>query len=254
MLLNQNTHDRVVAIILGLCGGALGLVSVVSLALAHDDKHNIVPSNRVELSFGRTETYNYDPPAPGSYRLPPVKKAADGWVLDTRGRRLRLHQAMADRISVLAFIYTRCSDPQGCPLSMSLLYDLLYVGRQDPTIGSNLRLIALSFDPDHDTPEVIAEYGGEDQQTGDETPKLIFLTTESRADLKPILKAYNQPVGRKTNPADPFGPYTHQLRVFLIDRQARIRNIYSLGFLDPRLVITDVRTLLLEEHNNAAPE
>ena len=37
------------------------------------------------------------------------------------------------------------------------------------------------------------------------------------------------------------------LRVFLIDRAARIRNIYSSGTLDPRLVVADVKTLLLEE-------
>ena len=41
--------------------------------------------------------------------------------------------------------------------------------------------------------------------------------------------------------------FSHILRVFLIDPDKRIRNIYSTGMLDPRLVVTDVRTLLLEE-------
>lgn len=238
-------------LITALGGFALPTAGAPSVALAHGDEPHMVPSERVELSFGRTEDYDYDPPMPGSYRLPPIKAAGDGWVLDTHGGRLRLYQVMDGRITVLAFIYTRCSDPQGCPLSMSLLYDLLYVSRQDPAIGANLRLAALSFDPAHDTPEAIAEYAGEEQTKGAEGNQLIFLTTESRADLQPILEAYDQPIGRKPDAADPFGPYTHQLRVFLIDRQARIRNIYSLGFLDPRLVITDVRTLLLEEHGKA---
>jgi protein SCO1 len=39
----------------------------------------------------------------------------------------------------------------------------------------------------------------------------------------------------------------HILRVFLIDREGRIRNIYSSATLDPRLVLADVKTLLLEE-------
>jgi len=39
----------------------------------------------------------------------------------------------------------------------------------------------------------------------------------------------------------------HILRVFLIDRDGRIRNIYSSATLDPRLVLADVKTLLLEE-------
>ena len=58
----------------------------------------------------------------------------------------------------------------------------------------------------------------------------------------------DQPIGRKTNQdnparsADPPAP-----GVFLIDGQKEIRNIYSVGFLDPRLVMTDVRTILTEE-------
>jgi hypothetical protein len=39
----------------------------------------------------------------------------------------------------------------------------------------------------------------------------------------------------------------HILRVFLIDRDGRIRNIYSSATLDPRLDLADVKTLLLEE-------
>jgi len=33
----------------------------------------------------------------------------------------------------------------------------------------------------------------------------------------------------------------------LVARNGRIRNIYSSGALDPRLIIADVKTLLLEE-------
>jgi protein SCO1 len=36
------------------------------------------------------------------------------------------------------------------------------------------------------------------------------------------------------------------LRVFLIDAGGTVRNIYSLDFLDPNLVLGDVRTLLME--------
>jgi cytochrome oxidase Cu insertion factor (SCO1/SenC/PrrC family) len=73
-----------------------------------------------------------------------------------------------------------------------------------------------------------------------------FLTTPGEAALRPILDAYDQPVGPKTDPDDLVGPLAHQLRIFLIDGKGEVRNIYSVGFLDPRLVITDVRTLLVE--------
>ena len=128
-----------------------------------------------------------------------------------------------------------------------MLYDLQYVARNDPAIGQSLRLLALSFDVEHDTPEVMADFAAATQSEPGAPSDLMFLTTAARDDLKPILKAYDQPIGRKVDAADPYGPYNHQLRVFLIDRTGWVRNIYSLGFLDPRLVATDIRTLLLED-------
>ena len=74
-----------------------------------------------------------------------------------------------------------------------------------------------------------------------------FVTTRSQSELQPILDAYGQAVDKKQNPNDPTGPLNHTLRVFLVDAAGNIRNIYSSGTLDPRLVIADVKTLLLEE-------
>jgi protein SCO1/2 len=232
-----------------LAGGMAGLCLTAARvpAFAHDPQQHAAPEVPVELTFGRTEDYDYDPPTPGSYELPSLGAAADGILLDIDGRKRSLHGAMDGRITVLAFIYTRCSDPQGCPLSMSLFHDLYYVGEKDPAIGKALQLVTASFDPEHDTPEVLKEYMESMSDSAPDPARWLFLTAASQAALKPILAAYRQPIGRKTDLDDPFGPFAHQLRVYLIDPSLRIRNIYSLGFLDPRLVITDVRTLLLEE-------
>jgi len=217
------------------------------MVLAHGmDKHGGHEA-RPEMSFGRTETYDYDPPEPGSYDLPVIMAAGDGRVLDPAGAEHRLLEIMEGHVTILAFIYTRCMDPDGCPMSMSLLYDIEYVRGQDPDIGDNLRIIAMSFDPGHDTPEVMAEYGYGEKARASGRQDILYLTTASQTDLAPILKAYDQATGRKQNPDDLMGPLTHQLRVYLIDRRGRVRNIYSLGFMDPRLVVTDIRTLLLEE-------
>jgi hypothetical protein len=59
--------------------------------------------------------------------------------------------------------------------------------------------------------------------------------------------AYDQTVDKRPNPTDPQGPLFHILRVFLTDREARLRNIYSSCTLDSRLVLADAKTLLLEE-------
>ena len=108
-----------------------------------------------------------------------------------------------------------------------------------------MRLVSMSFDPSADTPERMAAYATIAQGRSS-AAQWHFLTTRSQGDLQPILEAYGQAVDRKKNPLDPTGPLNHTLRVFLIDRDGNIRNIYSADTLDPRLVLADVRTLLLE--------
>ena len=196
--------------------------------------------------FARDRDHDYDAPAPGSYNLPVVKVAPDGALLDSNAKSLRLRELIRGRVTVLSFIYTRCAAPNACPYATGVLSQLHRASLDDETLARSLRLVSLSFDPEYDTPERLADYAEvmRDEKLGCEWR---FATAKSQADLESVLNAYGQAVDKRQNPADPQGPLYHILRVFLIDREGRIRNIYSSGTLDPRLVLADVRTLLLEE-------
>jgi protein SCO1/2 len=194
----------------------------------------------------RDSDHDYDPPAPGSYTLPVVKNAADGALLDTDGKRINLRDLTHGRVTVMSFIYTRCAAPKACPYATGVLSQLHSVSEEDKTLAKNMRLVSISFDPEHDTPQHLAMYSEaiREAKTGCEWR---FVTAKSPAELQPVLDGYGQAVDKRPNPADPQGPLYHILRVFLIDPDGRIRNIYSSGTLDPRLVLADVKTLLLEE-------
>ena len=196
--------------------------------------------------FERTSDYDYDPPAPGSYRLPVVRAAADGEVLDARGQSLPLRQLTRGRVTVMSFIYTRCAAAKACPYATGVLRQLHRLSGDDSALADGMRLVSLSFDPANDTPERMAAYSGL-ARTEKRAADWHFLTTTSQEKLQPILSAYGQAVDKKANPLDPTGPLNHTLRVFLIDREGNIRNIYNSGTLDARLVIADVRTLLMEK-------
>lgn len=200
-----------------------------------------VPRNDVD------DDYAYLPPTPGSYRLPVVKPAADGVLLQTSSAAVNLRDLTHGRVTVLSFIYTRCAAPKACPYATSVLSQLHDLSATDRTLARNLRLVSVSFDPEHDTPQQLAAYAKNlrDEKSGG--CEWNFLTAKSREDLEPILAAYDQAVDGRADAADPQGPLYHTLRVFLIDRDGRIRNIYSSGTLDLRLIVADVRTLLLEE-------
>lgn len=191
----------------------------------------------------RPPGFDYDPPEPGSYRLPPLGEAADGEAVDETGADRSLHELMAGRIAVLSFIYTRCTDI--CPLGTALMHDLYEAAAADPTLTPVLRLITMSFDPDHDTPEVMA-LEAQSLRTGGGAD-WSFLTARDKGSLREILAAYGQRVLANPASGDAAGPLAHQLRVYVIDQNGKIRNIYSLDFLDPRLVLADIRTLALEE-------
>jgi protein SCO1/2 len=197
-----------------------------------------------ELS--RDRDHDYDAPAPGSYSLPVIKAAPDGGLLDSSGKSLTLRDLTRGRVTVLSFIYTRCAAPKACPYATGVLSQLHRISLEDEALAKRLRLVSLSFDPEYDTPQRLATYseGINGEKSGCEWR---FATAKSRAELEKILDAYGQAVDKRSNPSDPQGPLYHVLRVFLIDREGRIRNIYSAGTLDPRLVLADVKTLLLEE-------
>lgn len=196
--------------------------------------------------FPRDRDHDYDPPAPGTYQLPVIKTAPDGAIVESSGRSLRLRDLTHGRITVLSFIYTRCAAPKACPYATGVLNQLHALSADDKTLAKNLRLVSMSFDLDYDTPQHLASYSEtiRDEKSGCEW---LFATAKSRAELDSILNGYGQAVDRRSNPADPQGPLYHIMRAFLIDREGRIRNIYSSATLDPRLVLADVKTLLLEE-------
>jgi protein SCO1/2 len=196
----------------------------------------------------RSTTHDYDPPVPGSYALPVVKAAGDGEVLDQKGHAQRLHDLVHGRVTVMSFIYTRCADAAACPYATGVLMELHELSAEDKNLAQHMRLVSMSFDPAHDTPEQMSAYA----RIAEARPSAAewrFVTTSSRGKLNPILAAYGQAVDAKKNAADRMGPLNHTLRVYLIDREGRVRNIYSSGTLDVRLVLADVKTLLLEEQS-----
>ncbi len=186
----------------------------------------------------------YRAPVVGSYSLPVLGNAADGAVLDSSGTAMSLHQAFGDRIALLSFVYTTCDDVNGCPLAVAVFQKLKQRLLERPQFGSQVRLITFSFNPEHDTPEVLARYAA-----GLRPPEFDwqFMTTRSEDALKPILGAYQQPIEKEVDAAGrKTGKFSHLLRVFLIDRQQRIRNIYTVSVLHPDLVLADIETLLRE--------
>ena len=214
----------------------LAAAVVCQVVPAHDPQPEILAPGWGILS--------YEAPTPGTYRLPPIMRAVDGRVLREDASPAHLFDLMGDRLVLLSFVYTRCTDVNGCPLAKAVFHLVRARLKEHPELAETTRLLSISFDPDNDTPEAMRAYR---PQSGDDSVEWMFLTTRDRTDLQPILDGYGQYTLREYDENGVYtGEFAHLLRVYLIDRERQVRNIYSTGFLHPDILINDLETLLLE--------
>lgn len=217
--------------------------STVSLV----NKRSLSFSQPFSQFFKQSDEYQFEAPVVGSYQLPSIKTAPSGFVLTHEGQKKSLSKLLKGKVSLVSFVYLLCSDENGCPLALSTLFDIYDVSQKIPGLKDKVQLMTISFDPERDTTEAIASFAYP-MLTDKEASKKInwhVLTTEKMADLNPILKGFGQVVNRSGDGDMLF----HLLRLFLVDAQGNIRNIYGLGMVDPRLIMADVETLLKEEEH-----
>jgi cytochrome c peroxidase len=185
----------------------------------------------------------YEAPPAGSYALPVIDRVADHGLLDSSGAPTSLAALKGDRLAVVAFVYTTCAEAAGCPLAEAIMQRLDRRLADDPALAQQVRLLTISFDPERDTPARMATTRAAFAPKTD----WAFLTTAGDAQLAPLLDDFGQPVAKLTYEDGTWtGLYRHVLKVFVLDGQNRIRNIYSTGLMNPELVMNDVRTLAAE--------
>ena len=192
-------------------------------------------------------TADFVPPAPGTYSLPPIQPAPEGEVLDGRGRARALSEFTRGKLTLVGLVYTRCADPDGCPRATWAFSAVRGALQERPDLAARVRLVTLSFDPAHDTPRRLADYARRMGATRP-GPEWHFLTTRSRAALEPILEGFGQDLrvaaGSKAKPGTE--EFTHTLKVFLLDANGAVREIYATAYLVPAVIVNDLETLARE--------
>jgi protein SCO1/2 len=78
-------------------------------------------------------------------------------LIDQNGKRIHL-SAFRGNALLVTFIYTRCPFPDFCPLVSKNFAHVYAETQSNPKLRAHLRLLSVSFDPDHDTPEALRAY------------------------------------------------------------------------------------------------
>jgi cytochrome oxidase Cu insertion factor (SCO1/SenC/PrrC family) len=192
---------------------------------------------------------DFIPPPPGSYTLHRIMAAPEGRVLGIDGRAQPLSRYTRGQITLLGFIYTTCTDPEGCPLAYRVFDALKEAIAATPSLHGKVRFVTLSFDPARDSPDVMQKYAGSRAVEKEGGLRWFFLTTASARELLPLVEGFGQDVRITFDRSSgrPRRELSHVLKVFLIDRAGDVREIYTSTFLYPRIVLNDIETLLIEE-------
>ena len=183
----------------------------------------------------------YALPGVGSYELPVIDRVSAHRLVGSAGDPTPVLSRVPGGVTVVGFVYLDCADPHGCPLSLATLQRLDAGIAARPELAPRVQLVTVSFDPANDTPEAMARMRLRmAPRTG-----WRFLTAASQEALRPVLEDFGQDaVPQQTRAGSDRAMFRHVAKVFLVDADGGVRNVYSAGFLDHRLLLRDIETLL----------
>ncbi|MGO9086838.1 MAG: SCO family protein [Candidatus Sulfotelmatobacter sp.] len=101
-------------------------------------------------SFPAASANTLHMPAPG-------EEVPDFSFTNQSGKRISLQQYRG-KVLVLTFVYTRCPFPDFCPRMSSNFAQIYQQLTANPALAG-AHLLTISFDPEHDTPKVLRDYG-----------------------------------------------------------------------------------------------
>lgn len=156
---------------------------------------------------------------PAQEELPVIAEVGAFELVDHAGRRVTPSD-LAGAPWVVDFVFTRCRST--CPLMTEAMRRL----RADWPRDVPVRFVSISVDPEHDRPEVLADYR---RQRGIEGDDWLFLTGERDVVFRLVSDTFLLSFDPDPPPelATPEMPILHSTRFVLVDARGRIRGYYD---------------------------
>ncbi len=129
------------------------------------------------------------------------------------------------RVHVVGFFFASC--PSICPALMTRMKELEEtIEEQGPyeKVGDDLRLMAITVDPETDTPEVLRDVM---QRFDLDEDRWTLLTGEPAAVKELILGGFKLPLGDKTEVEPGVFDIAHSGKLAMLDEQGYVRGAYS---------------------------
>jgi protein SCO1 len=171
----------------------------------------------------------------------PGDKVPDFVLINQDGRRVHLHSFKGD-VVLVTFIYTRCPFPNYCPLVSQNFADIYASIRKNPALNAKVRLLSVSFDPEHDTPAALREYSERFRKT---TQGIPFARWEFTVVPKQELPNVDKFFGLYLDTSG--GQITHSLSTTVISPDGTIYKWYDDNTWKPADLLADATESLSQE-------
>ena len=165
--------------------------------------------------------------------LPKIGPAPAFSLTTQAGARLSL-QDLRGKVVAVTFIYASCADT--CPLLTAKLAGLQ--ARLGTAVGTKVFFVAITVDPERDTPEVLTRYA---QAHGVNLAGWAFLTG-TPAEIQQVARHYGIYAKKR-----PRGEVDHTFLTSLIDHRGILRVQYLGVRFDPDELLRDLQALVQEE-------
>jgi protein SCO1 len=165
--------------------------------------------------------------------MEPGETVPDDPLIDQQGAPHRLSDWRGRALAV-TFVYTRCPVPDFCPLMDRRFQELQRTIAADAALRGRVHLVTVSFDPQHDTPEVIHRHAAERHAD----PDLWSYATGTQAAIDHLTSRFGISL---IDEEDGGTTILHNLRTAVVDRKGRLVKIYSGNDWTADALLADLR-------------
>jgi len=172
-------------------------------------------------------------PAPHAHESHPGDAMPDVALVDQDGQPLRLADYHGKAVA-LTFVFTRCPLPDFCPLMMKKFAAAHAALAKDAALESRTHLLTISFDTEHDTPDVLRAFGKPFQKTAKPFTHWTLATGKDEA-IRTLGGALDLDYVEENR------SFTHNLRTAVLDPEGKLRRLFRGNEWTPEELVAELK-------------
>lgn len=167
----------------------------------------------------------------------PGVEVPDFKLVNQDGKPTKLRKSPNQSV-LLTFIFTRCPQPDYCPLISSNFAEVNRELEKDDGLRGRVRLLSVTIDPAYDTPKVLRSYGGGyTEKYGTETFERWEFATGEPEEIRRLANFFGLSYKEEKE------QIVHSLRTALVGADGHLVKLYRGNEWKPADVLKDIRNL-----------